>query len=96
MSTPDRLDLFHEEWLQDYFNRSNAYLKTACGIDVPPEPEVQAILEAWENGSDEKPWQDAERGSEKGAGPWAATPAGEDPAPTGWQERGSSSEQSAA
>ena len=59
MSTPDRFDLLHDEWLEDYLDRSTAYLKTACGIDVPVEPEVQAILEAWESGSGDLPWLDA-------------------------------------
>ena len=66
MSTPDRdrFDLIHDEWLEDYLDRSTAYLKTACGIDVPAEPEVMAILAAWENGSDEKPWGDARPSTE--------------------------------
>lgn len=61
--TTDRFDILHDEWMTDYLDRSTAYLKTACGIDIPPDPEVEAILRAWENGSDEKPWQDAGPGS---------------------------------
>jgi hypothetical protein len=64
VSTPDRdrFDLIHDEWLEDYLDRSTAYLKTACGIDVPPEPEVMAILAAWENGNGDLPWSDASAG----------------------------------
>lgn len=96
MST-DRFDLLHDEWLADYLDSSTAYLKTACGIDVPVEPEVQAILDAWENGSDQEPWLDAQPGEdEEGAGSWEATSPEEGPAPTAWLGRSSSSEPSAA
>ena len=59
MSTPDRFDLMHEQYLEDWAADNLRHQYEACGIEVPVEAEVQAILRAWENGSDEKPWLDA-------------------------------------
>ena len=59
MSTPDRFDLLHDEWLEAWQEDNRRHQYEACGIEVPVEAEVQAILRAWENGSDEKPWLDA-------------------------------------
>ena len=58
----DRFDTAREqqindEW-RDWIGRSTEYLR-ACASAVPVAPEVQAILDAWDNGSDEQPWQDA-------------------------------------
>ena len=60
MSTPDRFDLMHEQYLDDWIEDNRRHQYEACGIEVPVEAEVQAILRAWENGSDQKPWEDAE------------------------------------
>ena len=59
MSTPDRFDLMHEQYLEDWIEDNRRHQYEACGIEVPVEAEVQAILRAWENGSDQKPWLDA-------------------------------------
>ena len=53
VSTPDRFDLLHEQYLEDWIEDNRRHQYEACGIDVPVEAEVQAILRAWENGSDE-------------------------------------------
>ena len=62
MSTPDinRFDLLHEQYLEDWIEDNRRHQYEACGIEVPVEAEVQAILRAWENGSDEKPWENAQ------------------------------------
>ena len=59
MSTPDRFDLMHEQYLDDWIEDNRRHQYEACGIEVPVEAEVQAILRAWENGSDQKPWENA-------------------------------------
>ena len=77
MTTPDRFDLIHEQYLEEWVTDNLRHL--------------------YEVYADYLPWNDALTSSdEKGEDPWVTTPPGEDPAPTAWQERSSSSDASAA
>lgn len=62
MSTPDRdrFDLIHDEYLEEWQEANLRHLYEACADYIPPEPEVMAILAAWENGNGEFPWEDAQ------------------------------------
>jgi len=72
MSTDDRAreDQIAAEY-RDTLGRCQEYLELVCRDAPPVDPAVQAILDAWRQGSDEKPWNDAgpegqERSEEEG------------------------------
>jgi hypothetical protein len=66
MST-DRFDQLHDEYLEAQDEALKAWI--AWNVDELTRaclaPQVDEILEAWDNGSDMQPWQDAKSSSEE-------------------------------